>query len=693
MLYELALISVLVAGGYWGLYFARTSAVRTYGLMLVGAAALSGLALLGRKYEIDSLGIAGAIGVGMGTCLLIVGPMARVLARRQAAAERFGLAQRLLDVADVLAPGSGVAEEKLLLGAMRELRDGNIERTVDALRAAKDRAPAEARLAIDERIAMLYLAAYRWDEAIAHAETHLFDAVPADAAPAPGSLRRALGVAPPVYVELLGAYGYKGDLDRAAAMLARLEVVCAGREDAAIWLHRGRTIFLALAGRVEAVQTLVTPRRSRHMTPAARTYWIAVAHERKGENEAAAAAYLRARAKSRGRPRMLVDEALKRIGYPIETEDDDKPDSSRSDKTTPVALGPTAMEVVTRVEAEPPPAVKAAARPRGPIATRLLIAGVLGVAAATAIFAGDSGDIGVLVRVGAMVRAFVHAGEWWRLVSCIFVHVGLVHLLVNTIGLLFLGRLAEDIFGSWRTGAIFALSGLAGAVASFYASPAGISAGASGAIFGLLGATFVELTWQRRRHRAAWRGGVWGSVAVVVVAQLGIDFVEPMTDQWAHAGGLATGALLAFVLSPHARWHKLATHVARAVTLSFVIASVATAVLVARTTVADSLVRGWKPSSDLVMLSHVDATLDAAVDADLKKPDAQVTIANAAIIPLPKTWPTKELVMVETDALDNKQVSRIILTLRPDGQLLRVETPDTVARAAPKFLADLLARQ
>ena len=90
---------------------------------------------------------------------------------------------------------------------------------------------------------MLYLAAYRWDDAIAHAEAHLFGAMPparrarARGAP-PVALRRALGIAPPVWVELLGAYGRTGDLDQAARMLARLEDVCAGRDDAA---HVDRT--------------------------------------------------------------------------------------------------------------------------------------------------------------------------------------------------------------------------------------------------------------------------------------------------------------------------------------------------------------------------------------------------------------------------------------------------------------------
>ena len=72
MYYELALISVAIAGGYWGWFFIRQHATRLYGLMLLGSGVLSCLGLLGRREAIDSLGVPGAIGVGAGTCLLIV---------------------------------------------------------------------------------------------------------------------------------------------------------------------------------------------------------------------------------------------------------------------------------------------------------------------------------------------------------------------------------------------------------------------------------------------------------------------------------------------------------------------------------------------------------------------------------------------------------------------------------------------
>jgi membrane associated rhomboid family serine protease len=712
MYYELALISVAIGGAYWGWQFVRQESLRLYGALNIVAALLAGLGFLGQRNDDARFGLPGAIGLGAGACLLVVGPFARGLARRAAGAERFRLAQALLGIADVLAPGSGVGDEKALLAAMREIRDGNIQTTVDALTSAKFRASPEARIAIDERIAMLYLAAYRWDEAIAHAEEHLFGAIPPASDAAPGiALRRVLGLAPPVWVELLGAYAYTGNLDQAARMLARLEDVCADRPEAGIWVHRGRLIFLALAGRVGAVQTLVEPKRARHMKAAARTYWVAVAHERHGETAAAEAAYAKARAGSRGRPRVLIDQAIARLPT-----------------VKPAELGPTATEVVTRVEAEPVPIVTDTLRPRRPWAVRGLVASMVAVALAISIFLGPSTDVGVLVRDGAMVRSLVRDGEWWRIVSAIFIHVGGLHLL-NLIGLWLIGRLAEDLFGSWRTLVIFALAGLAGCIASFFASPAGISAGASGGMFGLLGAVFVETTLHRRRYRG-WPRGMWGSLALVTVAQIAVGFLYPFIDQWAHGGGLIVGAVLGALLSPHVRWQRIGLHISRVIAVAFVGVAGFAAVMVVRTPLTTSLARSplvtretttytavaplsWGQVQDELYAPDIymtlvaqpgqvgtpDTTLKPFTDVErLRAKDKQFDQIEAApysIIPLPPDWRGNELVVSVADSLGTRQLYRVVCAGRPDGDnrtmLVSLYVPESIARAAPAFFTNLLA--
>lgn len=720
MYYQLALISVAIAAGYWGLYFIRAERSRTYALMLIGTAALAGLGLYGLKQEDapPALGLAGAIGVGAGACLLVVGPTVRALARRFAAAERFGIAGKLLAIADVLVPGSGVREEQALLAAMREISGGNVDQTIDALTAAKQRAPAEARLAIDERIAMLYLAAFRWDDAIAHAEAHLFASVPP--APATGvasaavALRRALGVAPPVWVELLGAYGYRGDLDQAARMLARLEDVCAGRDDAAIWVHRGRMMFLALAGRVAAVETLVAPRHARHMSRGARSYWVAVAHDRHGDGRVAQVAYEKARAQSRGRPRVLIDRALE--GAPGAAE---------------VALPPLASELVARVEAEAPPAVAFGAQPSRPWATRGLAVLLLVAAGGISLGFGDATDVGVLMRAGAMVRAFVAGGEWWRLVSCLFVHVGGLHVFVNAIGLWLVGRLCEELFGAPRTVAIFALGGVASSAASYLAGVVEVSAGASGAVFALLGAVFVELTLNRRRYRAAWPRAMWFSLGIVTIAQIAVGLTYTAIDQWAHGAGLVAGALAGAALSRHARWARAGQYVAIAVCAVFGALVVVAAIQVARTPLLASL---GTPDHERVFDGHIVVRAPATwgerggvldgpgIEGDFSTGDAgfdpgsgsgldawtktvterahkdfdQVDVATDRVVPLPPGWQGSELVVAaeDPDSAAGKQVWRVVVAGAPKSAgtaLCAIYIPETMAREAASFFTQLIA--
>jgi len=577
---------------------------------------------------------------------------------------------------------------------MRDIREGHIDETVSALTAAKERAPVEAKLAIDERIAMLYLAAYRWSDAIAHAEAYLFGALPE---PAEGarSLRDELGISPPVFVELLGAYGRTGDLDRAGHMLEQLEDACSSRDDAALWVHRARMMFLALAGRPDAVRALTAPRLARHMTAAARTYWVAVAHQHKGDREAATAAYEKARTRSRGRPRDLIEQALAGIA-----------------EAGAATLTPAAQAIADRVEAAPLPAPIRVRRAGGPWATWTLTGVVLAVAATIAIAVGPSSDLGVLLRAGAMVRSRVDDGEWWRLVACVFLHVGAVHLAVNVIGLFFLGRVAEELFGGVRTVAIFGVAGLAGSTASYLASPAMISAGASGAILGLLGAVFLELTWHRAHYRTAWKRGLWGGLVVVTVAQVGTGFFYPVIDQWAHGAGLVGGALAGALLSPHAKWARVVPHLARVLAGAFVALAIAATVLVARTSISDSLREpqwkrvpfgdvsvtvpaSWELEGDLHDREHlliVEAgrgPLDLAKAANDRGFD-QVAPAREALVAAPVGWEHTELDISSEDAMSNRQRYRAIMVRRGDAVVV-ILAPTSVVRAAPELFARILA--
>lgn len=149
---------------------------------------------------------------------------------------------------------------------------------------------------------------------------------------------------------------------------------------------------------------------------------------------------------------------------------------------------------------------------------------------------------------GALVRARVLAGEWWRMFTAMFLHGGPDHLIGNMIALYIVGMACEHAFGTARTALVYFGSGVSGAALSLAAGP-GPSVGASGAIFGVLGAVIVTLyRHQRRFYVRDKRIGV--VLAAWAAWQLVTGFMTPFIDNFAHLGGLLGGAMAALVISP-----------------------------------------------------------------------------------------------------------------------------------------------
>ena len=139
-------------------------------------------------------------------------------------------------------------------------------------------------------------------------------------------------------------------------------------------------------------------------------------------------------------------------------------------------------------------------------------------------------------------------GEEWRLFTAMFLHIGPTHLISNLIGLLMLGPIIEGHFGHWRFTAIYLLGGLLGSIASYAFSPA-LSAGASGAIFGLLGATLIY--FYRFRENFGRQGrDIMQAMFVVLVLNLFVGFTAANVDNWGHMGGLVGGIIVTLGLMP-----------------------------------------------------------------------------------------------------------------------------------------------
>ncbi|XP_047339302.1 RHOMBOID-like protein 2 [Impatiens glandulifera] len=139
----------------------------------------------------------------------------------------------------------------------------------------------------------------------------------------------------------------------------------------------------------------------------------------------------------------------------------------------------------------------------------------------------------------------VNEHQWWRLISCIWLHAGLIHLFANMLSLVFIGIRLEQQFGFVRIGGIYLLSGFGGSILSSLFIQKNISVGASGALFGLLGAMLSELftNWTIYTNKAC----ALFSLLLIIVINLALGIL-PHVDNYAHIGGFLTGFLLGFIL-------------------------------------------------------------------------------------------------------------------------------------------------
>lgn len=152
-------------------------------------------------------------------------------------------------------------------------------------------------------------------------------------------------------------------------------------------------------------------------------------------------------------------------------------------------------------------------------------------------------DQRVLITFGAKVNTLIQDGEVWRLFTSTFIHIGIIHLIFNLYALWALGPLTEEGLGHRKFLVIYILSGLGGSIASFLFSPA-LSAGASGAIFGLLGA----LLYYSYKRPALWKSGLGMNLVIVILVNFGFGLVQPGIDNFAHLGGFITGAICSVLL-------------------------------------------------------------------------------------------------------------------------------------------------
>lgn len=165
------------------------------------------------------------------------------------------------------------------------------------------------------------------------------------------------------------------------------------------------------------------------------------------------------------------------------------------------------------------------------------------------------------ITLGANYGPLVLDGQWWRLLSSLFLHWSLMHLLFNMVSLLFLGRIIEPLIGHATFLTVYLITGICSGLASLYFNQNVVSAGASGAVFGLFG-IFVSLLMSnlvRKDVRIQWLK----SIGAILAINLAMGLFLPV-DNAAHMGGLVSGVVIGLLLLPLIRVNMVKAARARA---------------------------------------------------------------------------------------------------------------------------------
>lgn len=163
------------------------------------------------------------------------------------------------------------------------------------------------------------------------------------------------------------------------------------------------------------------------------------------------------------------------------------------------------------------------------------------------IFKGGSQNIAALLVSGAKVNSLVAQGEWWRLITPIFVHIGWQHILINSLTLYFMGQQLEFLYGPLKFSIIYLLSGIGGNLMSFaFGSQNSISAGASTSLFGLFGLyVALGIIFKNNQGIRQWSQ----QFLILIVFNLVADIFIGDIDIWGHVGGALVGFLVGWIIT------------------------------------------------------------------------------------------------------------------------------------------------
>lgn len=218
-----------------------------------------------------------------------------------------------------------------------------------------------------------------------------------------------------------------------------------------------------------------------------------------------------------------------------------------------------------------------------------------------------------LIDWGANFGPRTLAGQWWRLFTCVFIHAGAIHLAFNMWALWNVGRMVERLVGNFAFLVLYLVSGFAGSLASVAWNPFVASVGASGAVFGVIGALLGFILAYRHAVPSSVFQEIRNSLLFFLVANLVLGMSIPGIDMAAHVGGLVAGFVCGLVISPP--WNR--TTAGRRLIRSLAVAIVTAVAIVA-------VVRFLPPApvdvrGELRSFSAVERETVAAYNAAVKK--------------------------------------------------------------------------
>jgi membrane associated rhomboid family serine protease len=160
---------------------------------------------------------------------------------------------------------------------------------------------------------------------------------------------------------------------------------------------------------------------------------------------------------------------------------------------------------------------------------------------------GINSPAGSLFDKTALYGPLVRQGDWWRLITAAFLHASVIHIAFNMFALWVIGGPVEQYLGRARYLGLYLVAGLAGSAGALVQAPTAVTVGASGAIFGILGALLI-LEWQAT-------GRLAGQAMTLIVINLAISFSIPGISWGGHVGGLIGGILATLAFARWGRGH------------------------------------------------------------------------------------------------------------------------------------------